>query len=157
MTGVTRLQQPVPDPIASNNTDFFRSATSTEHVAASTKVDIDNEDAKPIKTESDNLVYFDIFGDAYVELLSTPKPEPATEEPLEPKSSVTASQNTLQISDVHTLGITIKEEPDALPSTKIEIDPHCTSINCTQIWILYKRQKHSTSVPHWKLCIKDCK
>ena len=96
----------------------------------------------PIKSDPDNLVHFDIFGDAYAELLSAPKLEPITEQPADLKLDLEAS---LQISDVRTIGTGIKIETDVPHSTIVSIDPHCVihgdTINTPLHWILYKRQQ----------------
>ena len=64
----------------------------------------------------------DIFGDAYAALIVTPKMEP--EEEKTPTATNNTQQINLQISDVHTIGTIIKDEP--LDNTQIiTIDPHC--------------------------------
>ena len=91
-------------------------------------VDTSIEDNKLVKTESttDKLVPLDIFGDAYAALIATPKIE------LEEDTSSNAATNTQQIkiSDVHTIGIIVKDEP--MDSTQIiTIDLHCKLHGCS--------------------------
>ena len=123
--GVTRQQQPNPQPFTANDTDSPLDSTMVNlQSSIGSIVDTSAENNKPVKTKlaTDNLVPLDIFGDAYAALIATPKVEP------EEEHTSNAASNTqhfnLQISDVHTIGTIIKDEP--LDNTQIiTIDPHC--------------------------------
>ena len=123
--GVTRQQQPNLKSYVANDKDSSLDSTMV-HQQSSTGslVDTSAENNKPVKTElaTNNLVPLDIFGDAYAALIATPKLEP--EEEQRPNAASNTQHFNLQISDVHTIGSIIKDEP--LDNTQIiTIDPHC--------------------------------
>ena len=123
--GVTRQQQPNPQPYTANDTDSSLDSTMVNLKSSTGSiVDTSAENNKPVKTKlaTDNLVPLDIFGDAYAALIATPKVEP--EEEYTPNAASNTLHFNLQISDVHTIGTIIKDEP--LDNTQIiTIDPHC--------------------------------
>ena len=123
--GVTRQQEPNPQPYMANDMDSSLDSTMVNQQSSmGSLVDTSAENNKLVKTElaTDNLVPLDIFGDANAALIATPKVEP--EEEQTPNAASNTQHFNLQISDVHTIGSIIKDEP--LDNTQIiTIDPHC--------------------------------
>ena len=109
ITGLTRQREVTP----SNTSTAPTSSTQEDHEAGC--------DVKPIKTDPEGIIPFNVFGDAYADFLAATKEEPSANVAAE------ASQppSELQITEVRTLGMYIKLENVTCNSNTCIIDPHC--------------------------------